>query len=93
MGALLTAVFGWLMRTVILKVFVFAVLFYVSTEFSQYLITKLATYDSNNFDSLFANFTPAMWYFFEFGALDIGLPMIFSAAVTAFCIRRLPIIG
>jgi hypothetical protein len=33
------------------------------------------------------------WYFLDFFALDYGLPLMISAVVARFLIRRLPVIG
>lgn len=41
----------------------------------------------------FQNQSAAVWFFVDFFSLGYGLPLMISAFVTRFLIRRLPVIG
>lgn len=41
----------------------------------------------------FQNQSAAVWFFVDFFSLSYGLPLMISAFVTRFLIRRLPVIG
>ena len=91
MGALLVSVFSWIFRSIVIKFFVFFALYFVVSGFIGYLAAFLPS--ASNISSLFSAWTPAMWYFADLTGMTIGLPACISAAVTAFCIRRIPVIG
>jgi hypothetical protein len=43
--------------------------------------------------ALFQSVPPGLWWFLDTMRLDIGIPVVFSAYVARFVIRRLPVIG
>lgn len=44
-------------------------------------------------NSYFNFFTSGTWYFWGFFALDTGLPLIISASIARFLVRRIPVVG
>jgi hypothetical protein len=95
MFAILASVFngalGWVFRVVIVRFVVLVALAAVVAEMAQVLIGLLPSWMS--FAGLFGGFTPLLWYFVDMFRLDYGLPIIVSAYVTRFLIRRIPVIG
>lgn len=93
MGALLTNIFGWVFRTIIIKFFLFTALFMVVSEFSTYLMTKFSAFNPSALNSSLASLSPAMWYFIDLTMFSVGFPLIVSAYITRFAIRRIPLLG
>ncbi|WP_067739077.1 DUF2523 family protein [Novosphingobium naphthalenivorans] len=88
-------VLGWVLRALVFKVIVFGVLLFVTTEATQYMLEKL-TEVGNPTDTLQSSISgigSGALYFIGLLRLDVGIPLILSAYVTGFAIRRLPIIG
>jgi hypothetical protein len=92
MIAVLWPVVSWLLRSVVLKFAVYTVLFLIVTESVQFLTSYLPTGDGGLSSSL-GRFTPEMWYFFDLFQCGVTIPMILSAYVLRFSIRRIPFIG
>ena len=46
-----------------------------------------------NLTSTFTGLDPGVWFFLDFFALGYGVPLMISAYITRFLIRRLPVIG
>lgn len=93
-GILLSALFsviGFLLRSVLIKFIVFFALFFVATEFVQ-LIVPILPGSSSLINALSAQ-APGVWYFLDLFKISFGLPIILSAFVTRFVIRRIPVIG
>jgi len=44
-------------------------------------------------DQLFNSFPSGVWYFWNIARLDFGLPLMISAIISRFLIRRLPVVG
>ncbi len=93
MGALLTAVVGFFVRSVLLKFVSFTVLYLIVSAFVSYVMGKLSGVGPAALDSALSAWTPAMWYFADLTLFSQGIPAIISAYVLRFAIRRLPVIG
>ncbi|AFH91928.1 DUF2523 family protein [Providencia stuartii] len=48
---------------------------------------------STNLAELFGSLPDAIWYFLNLLQFPLGVPLVISAMLTRFIIRRLPIIG
>lgn len=93
-GIVLSALFslsGFIFRSVIVKFVVYFALYFITTEFIAILVTLLPT--ATNLNSAFAGISAGVWYFLDLFAFSQGLPIVLSAVVTRFIIRRLPVIG
>lgn len=87
----LNSVLGWVFRSVLVKFILYFGLYFVTVEFTQILITLLPT--SNSLNGAFSGITAAVWYFLDLFAFSQGMPLLLSAVVTRFIIRRIPLIG
>ncbi|EJD6378964.1 DUF2523 domain-containing protein [Providencia rettgeri] len=96
MGRLLTTlfsgVFGFIFKGIVAKFFLFSALFYVTTEFIPIIIDWFLP-KSTNLAELFGSLPDAIWYFLNLLQFPLGVPLVISAMLTRFIIRRLPIIG
>lgn len=94
MAPLLAPIFTWLFREVLVKFVIFAGLFVVLALFVPMAVGYLAPYiGTTGLTSAFGSIGPGVWFFLDFFQVSYGLPLIISAYVTRFLIRRLPVIG
>ncbi len=87
----LNAALAFLVRSILVKFVVYFALFFVTTEFIAVISSMLPTGDT--LSRAFGTIGGDVWYFLNLFNLRAGLPLILSAWVTRFVIRRLPIIG
>lgn len=94
MQAILWPIVSWLLREVVVKFIVFAALFAVLAFMIPKAIEYVAPWVGvNDLNSVFSGLSGGVWFFLDFFELGYGLPLVISAAVTRFLIRRLPVIG
>lgn len=90
----LAPLFGWLVRGAVLKASAFTVIYalvgYLVPLALSYLTPFLGV---GNLNDTFSAISPGVWFFLDAFRIDVGLPLLISAAVARFLIRRLPIIG
>jgi hypothetical protein len=92
--AVLWLVVQWLLRAVVVKFVVMAAIFFVVSELMPLVISKVASFVSpTGLTGAFSGIPSGVWYFLDFFALDIGLPLIIAAYIARFLIRRIPVIG
>ena len=94
MQAILYAVVVWVLRQVVVKFVVIGAVYALLVI----LVPMAAGYVSpyigvSSLNSLFAAVPDSVYFFFYFFRLDVGLPLIISAFIAGFLIRRLPLIG
>lgn len=94
LAPLLAPVIGFLVREVIVKFIVFTAVF----ALVAYLVPKAVGYLSpflglGSLTSAFSGLGPGVWFFLDFFNLAFGVPLLISAFVARFLIRRLPVIG
>ncbi|HEY9270975.1 DUF2523 family protein [Achromobacter sp.] len=93
-GILVSALFsilGWLVRSILVKFVLFFGLFFVTTEFMAVLIPSLP--GSDDLFGAIGSLPPSMNYFMSVFQVPFGLSVCFSALVTRFVVRRIPLIG
>lgn len=93
-GILLSAfytVLGFVLRSVLIKFFVFFALFFITSEFIQLLVPLLP--GASSLTSAFSAQAPGVWFFLDLFKIGFGVPAVLSAFVTRFVIRRVPVIG
>jgi hypothetical protein len=93
-GILISAfntVLAFLLRSVLVKFVFYFALYFVTTEFVAILLSLLPT--SSSLNGAFSSIPSSVWYFLDLFQISFGLPLIISAFVTRFMIRRIPIIG
>jgi hypothetical protein len=98
LASLLTTSVLWAVRfffeSVFFKLMLAAVFFFAISFVSGLLANLLTDYlKLDAISSLFGSLDASIKYFLGLAALDTGFPLILSAYVTAFMIRRLPFIG
>lgn len=94
MPLLLAPVLTWLIRDVVVKFVVFSAVFALVV----FLVPKAVAYLGNfinpgGLTSAFGVVGPGVWFFLDFFQLGYGVPLLISAWVSRFLIRRLPVIG
>jgi hypothetical protein len=83
---------GWMFRVVVMKAMVFGVLYYVTTEFMSYLMSKVSG-PLGGAAGAFGSMPPGALWLMGVLRLDVGIPAMLAAAGLAFSIRRIPVIG
>lgn len=91
MGALLSTVVAFLVRTVLVKFLLFTVMYLVVAGVCGYLVSKLP--GPADLNLALAAWTPAMWYFADLTLWTQFFPGVISAYVLRFAIRRIPFFG
>jgi len=94
----LPALFGpvivFLLREIVVKFVVFSAVFALVAFFVPFAVTFLAPHIGvGSLSSAFSGLGAGVWYFVDFLNLGYGLPLVISAFVARFLIRRLPLIG
>lgn len=93
-GIVLSALYslaGFIFRSVVVKFALYFGLYFVTTEFIAIIDSMLPT--ASILNGAFSGISSGVWYFLDLFAFSQGLPLVISAVVTRFMIRRLPIIG
>ena len=94
MQALLWPIIVWLLRTVVLQFLVMGVVLVIVSKLMPVVLGYVSEFVSpGGLSQAFAGVSAGVWYFLDFFALDYGLPLIISAYVARFLIRRIPFIG
>ena len=93
MGILWTVV-SWIFKEILLKFVVMGAIFLAVSELTPLVVQYMGNFINPQFlTSAFAGVPPGVWFFLDFFALDLGLPLLISAYIARFVIRRLPVIG
>lgn len=94
MQALFWPIVSWLLREVIVKFVVFTGVFLLVAFLVPKAVEFLGPWISTGgLSSAFSGLSPGVWFFLDFFQLGFGVPLLISARVTRFLIRRLPLIG
>ena len=87
----LNSVLAWVFRSILVKFAVYFALYFVTTEFVAVVQTWIP--DGRSVSTAFESLSSDVWYFLTLFAIPQGIPMVLSAYVTRFAIRRIPVIG
>jgi len=91
---LLAPLISWIFREVVFKFVLFGVLFAAMALFVPWILELVSPFiGTSSLTALFANVPPGMWYFWDMANLGFGLPLMISAYVARFIIRRIPFFG
>jgi len=84
-------VLGFVFRSLIIKFVVFFGLFYIVTEFISVIGGLLP--NSTSLTGALGGIPSGVWYFLDLFNVTLGIPLLLSAWVTRFTVRRIPVIG
>ncbi len=87
------AALGWLVRGVVIKFVILSAIAYVIAWIAEAVLSQLDISSLTNMETNFNSLGSGILYFLGVFRMDIGIPLILGAMLTAFLIRRLPIIG
>lgn len=90
--AALQAAAVFLVRQIVVKGVILFAIFAVVAELTTVLVGLLPTNDGG-LASAFASLPSGAWYFLDLFQVTAGVPLVISAYVTRFIIRRFPVIG
>ena len=98
MAAPLLAIFApvitWIFRDIVIKFLVFSAIFALVALLVPYAVQYLGGFISKGgLENSFSQIGPGVWWFLDCFNITSGLPLIISAYVSRFMIRRLPVIG
>lgn len=88
----LFTVLGWVVRSVLIKFVVFFALFFVTTEFVKVLVSSVLP-ESDGLFSALTMVSPGLAWLMNLMLIPQGLTVMFTALLTRFVIRRIPLIG
>lgn len=89
----LNMVLAFVIRSLLVKFFIFFALFFVTTGFIAVLQSSGLLPTADGLNSALASLSPTGAFFFDLFNLSTGITMVISAYVTRFIIRRIPLIG
>ena len=87
------SVLTWLVRTVILKFVLYAVIYLIITDFLPALISKFVPDVSTMLTNALTALPAGVWWFMDLFQATAGIPLVLSAVAVRFIIRRLPLVG
>jgi hypothetical protein len=87
----LNSVLAWAFRALVIKFVVFTALYLVVYELVAVMASWLPS--GASLTSAFAGIGAGTWYFLDLFAVSVGVPLLVSAYLTRFIIRRIPVIG
>jgi len=86
------AILGYVLRSVIVKFVLYFALYFFVSETISFLQSKQLLPSASSL-AVLGSIAEGTWYFLDLFAFSVGAPMIVSAFVARFIIRRLPFIG
>lgn len=84
-------ILAWIVRSVLVKFVVYFALWFITTEFVSLIAQHLPV--ASALSAAFSGLDSGFWWFADKFQLSYGVPMMISAYVTRFTIRRIPVIG
>jgi hypothetical protein len=91
---LLAPLIGWIFREVVIKFMVLSAVFAIVAVLVPVAISLIGPFvNTATLSNAFAGLPAGIWFFLDFFNLGFGLPLLISAWITRFLIRRLPVIG
>lgn len=94
MYLIFTTALAWFLRSILLKAVVFGIIFALAAALIPFVVEQIAPFiGTAGLTTAFIAIPSGVWYFLDMMRLDFGLPLLLSAFVARFIIRRIPIIG
>lgn len=92
--AILAPLVNWIFRGVVIKFVILTAVFGVMAVMVPIAIDLVLPFVGvSSLASAFGGLGADVWFWLDFFALDYGVPLLISAHVARFFIRRLPVIG
>lgn len=92
--AALRSFFGWMLGQAVMKGIVLTALAVVVTFLGEWLWSLLPSFMSvDALNNAFAVLPPGVWWVLEFFRVPQGAPLVLTASVVVFLIRRIPLVG
>ncbi|OFW07839.1 MAG: hypothetical protein A3G20_06440 [Acidobacteria bacterium RIFCSPLOWO2_12_FULL_59_11] len=94
MQAVLYAVAAWLVREIVIKAAIIGALYWVLAYLLPFVIGYVSPFiGTSGLTSLFNGVPDGVYWFMYALRMDVGIPLLISAYVARFLIRRLPFVG
>jgi Protein of unknown function (DUF2523) len=94
MQAILWPIVSWIFREILIKFAVLTGMMAVVVFLVPFAVNYLGGFvDSTSLSNAFNSLPGGLLWLLAYFRLDYGLPLLISAAVSRFLIRRLPVIG
>lgn len=91
---LLAPVLAFLLREVVVKFVVMAAIFIAVSELMPLVLGFVAPFIlPGSLTSAFSAISAGVWFFLDLARLDYGLPLMISAYIARFSVRRVPVVG
>lgn len=84
---------GWIFRGVVIKFIILTALYYVVTWIAESVLSQLDISPLTGLQTVLDAIPTGVLWFMTHLRADVGIPLILGAYLTAFFIRRLPVIG
>jgi len=85
------SILAWVLRGVVIKFIAFTAIYFIVKEFFSVIVKLLPS--STNLSDILNLMPDSVWYFLNLFQFPLGFPLVLSAIVTRFIIRRIPLIG
>lgn len=93
MGAVLWPILSWLLRDVVIRFITFSAAFAIVGLLVPKIVEWITPFIGvEGLTSAFTALPSSLWYFLDIFGLDYGLPLLISANVASFLIRRLSLV-
>jgi hypothetical protein len=87
------SVLSWLIKGATIKFVILSAIYFVITWIIESVLPSIDISPLAGLQALVNTLPSGLVYFLGVFRVDVGLPMLLGAMLTAFIIRRLPIIG
>jgi hypothetical protein len=85
---------SWIVREVVVKFLIIAAIYAALVLLVPMVVGFITPYISTaGLNSAFGAVPDGVYFFFYYMRLDVGLPLLISASIASFLIRRLPVVG
>lgn len=94
LAPLLAPLVGFLLREIVVKFVVFTSIFALVAVLVPVVVGYLTPWlTGSTLTSAFSGIPGSVWFFLDAFNLGFGVPLVLSAYITRFIIRRLPVVG
>ncbi len=91
MVSVLNVALAFVVRSILVKFVVYFALFFITTEFISVIGSILPT--GSDLSSALGGLPQDVWFYLDLFNVSAGIPILLSAWITRFIIRRIPVIG